>query len=842
MSFAFRTAAFLLSSSGALALSAALVAAPANAQQNALKVAATAFEIDKIQQTYDAPFDGVYVLRVPAIAGVSVSVDGAVLLTVPDTVDGQTLSVITTLKSGPRDVVVAGLDPARGHISIAPNGEPGVPLLRAAAAIAAPAPTPTAPAPVAVTPSVPAAIKAAPAPASAGAPMTSVAAAATTTKGGSTPPPTAVRPGTFTAFQSDTRPANTSSSERSGGGLAGGLEELGEVGVARTATGEASGGRSGGLAGGIGGLPGMGDTDPVMGAPLAPPVGAIVDSGIQLTYAGDAEGRVPNTGATLFGAVGSDVFYDQIEVTVQPSGRTAIVDVAPESGQFAVRLFREDLDRTTVTVALSGMVSSDPDMRSAPVSVSITPSPLDASAMQAMSRLTFGPSPELHARLRTMSFEDFVNEQLRPDQIDDSAFQAAYGNIIASAQQNDSDIRRSWEHYELAVATYSERQLQEVMGRFWFNHFHARNKDTSVQYQAVIDRDFFRANAFGNFEDILLHSARSPLMSQYLDNDQSRAGFINENYGREILELHTLGVDAGYTLDDIIAVSRVFTGWNWERTQDRDGNSRDRHQFLFRADRHDSDDKYIPFLDVTIAGRDGADGVLEGEELIAMLANHPATRKNVCTKMVQLLAADVPPATLVGACESAWADTDGEIEPMLRAILFHPDYLGNADLRRSKVKTPFEYTVSAIRAFGIEPSRANRTTFLNEMRLSHTEAGESQRNFAAPTGLPEVGAAWTNSASFIALYRRMMNILRDPERFGHDPIAPILDAGLESAEEVATYLMLGSSDHYTPEELDAVVAELKGTDGIFDPYNRDERNAIRRGMIAAIIQSSFHIQ
>ncbi|MEM7487719.1 MAG: DUF1800 family protein [Pseudomonadota bacterium] len=810
MPIVFRQSALLLSTTGALALSIGLLSSPAAAQQAGSASVGLA-QIAEYRETFQAPFDGTYTFTIPAEAGATISIDGAELMRATETIEGQTLSAITSLQAGPREIVVTGLDPAAMSITVKPSGGMTARIGTSGVASA------TLAEPVMPTPS-----------------EARVASTSTESASRTIPlPPADIAQATLADTGSAApAPAPTAS----------------EVRAPRVATGQARGGRSGSLAAILRSMPGGDDGTPAGGAPLAPPTGASVESGIALTYTGD-DGRVPNTGATLFGAVGSDVFYDQIEVTVAPSGRQTIVDVGPQTGQFAFRLFPDDLDRSAVTVSLSGMVSSDPDMRSAPVQVELEPVPLSPGAMMAMGRLTFGPTPALHAKMRTMSFEDFVDEQLDPDSINDGVLNNIVGNLMTRDWRDNNGnaqgyrYRQAWQNYELARAVFSERQFQEVMGRFWFNHFHARTKDTSVRYQNVLDRDYFRENAFGNFGDLLLYSARSPLMSQYLDNDESRRGNINENYGREILELHTVGVDGGYTLEDITAVARIFTGWDWERTVDaNDTDYKDRHAFQFRADRHDTDDKIIPFIDLTIEGRTGADGEQEGVELIAVLANLPQTQSFVCRKIVQLLAADNPPQNLVDACVAAWEQTGGEIEPALRAILLHPDYLGLAEIRRAKVKTPFEYVASVARAFGMRPTPENRDTFLAVLRNGHINGGEDQFNFAAPTGLPEVGGAWTNSASFMGLYRGMVDLTRDPNRFGWNPVDAIQDAGLETAEEVASYLLLGTNDHYSQPEFEAVVAELKGDDGIFDLHNRNEAQALRRGMIATIVQPSQHIQ
>ena len=526
------------------------------------------------------------------------------------------------------------------------------------------------------------------------------------------------------------------------------------------------------------GTPTVPTPETVRMSPLSPPTNPQLTQAVQLTSAGNVNNQVPSSGSTLFGAVMDNSMFNIVNVSVASSGRTTTVDVGPESGQFAVRLFPEDF-------ASGG-----------PVQVTLT-----------------GAS--------TASDEDEADP----------------------TNENGSRLLESLTNYDIAYAAFSERQLREVMGRFWANHFHAVTKDTDMYQQNITDRAYFRDKAFGNFGDLLLYSARSPLMSQYLDNDQNRRGNLNENYGREILELSTVGVEAGYGPDDVIAVSRIFTGWGYERSNPNADNVAREYRFEFRPDRHDEDDKFIPFLNTTIAGRSGAAGVQEGEELVAILANHPSTRSRTCGKLVQLLVADVPPQSFVDACVASWAATGGEIEPMLRAILLAPAYVGTADYQRNKAKTPFEYTVSAIRAFGARPENADDSDFYTRFRRAFENAGESYLRFPVPTGLPEVSAAWLNSATMVASYNQLADVAERRQDYDIDLGADIADAGIETAEEVAGYLLtVATADQFTREEYEAVIATLKGDDGIFEPRMQDETRALERAMGLIVVLPSFQLQ
>ncbi|MEP2204319.1 MAG: DUF1800 family protein, partial [Tateyamaria sp.] len=266
------------------------------------------------------------------------------------------------------------------------------------------------------------------------------------------------------------------------------------------------------------------------------------------------------------------------------------------------------------------------------------------------------------------------------------------------------------------------------------------------------------------------------------------------------------------------------------------------YQFVYNPGDHDPQDKLIPFLGVTIAGREGAEGVQEGEELIAILANHPSTQARTCRKLVQLLVADNPPDGFVTTCVAAWGD-GGDIEAMLRAILLNPAYVNTAAYQRNKAKTPFEYAVSVIRAFGARPDNPSEDDFWNRFRQAHENAGHNYVRFPVPTGLPEVSAAWLNSASMVGAYNQITDIAERRQDYGIDLAADITEAGLETAEEVAAYLLaIGTADQFTLGEFDSLVATLKGEDGIFEPRVQDETAALERAMGLVVVSPSFQLQ
>jgi len=316
-------------------------------------------------------------------------------------------------------------------------------------------------------------------------------------------------------------------------------------------------------------------------------------------------------------------------------------------------------------------------------------------------------------------------------------------------------------------ATMSENQLYEVMVDFWTQHFNVYFAKGADRYllPGYIENTI-RPHALGRFQDLLIATAQSPAMMFYLDNVQSvapgsrpprldrvdRLRFlgpradslarfiqdrmprgINENYARELMELHTLGVDGGYTQQDVQEVARIFTGWSIQRPLMGAG-------FEYHPWAHDDGDKSV--LGTKIKGGRGMD---EGLELLTMLAHHHATMHHVGAKLCARFVADDPPDGCIDAAVDAWHESDGDIRAILRAIFRSPDFWAARSVR-AKVKTPLEFVVSAVRAVGGSPD----TT----LRLAQIVGRLGQPIYlqSAPTGYPETQADWVNSG---ALLQRM---------------------------------------------------------------------------------------
>jgi uncharacterized protein (DUF1800 family) len=295
---------------------------------------------------------------------------------------------------------------------------------------------------------------------------------------------------------------------------------------------------------------------------------------------------------------------------------------------------------------------------------------------------------------------------------------------------------------KLIRSVHTTNQLEEALADFWFNHFNVNINDGFVRYSIQsYERDAIRPNALGKFETLLRATAEHPAMMFYLDNYLSAAARtvngrlvqgLNENYGREILELHTVGVDAGYTQADVYDVARAFTGWGIDNTG-RGGN------FRYLSTSHDTGSKSAFGLQIAAGGQKD-----DGERVIKYLATHPRTARFVSTKLARRFVGDSPPQSVIDRMTDAWLSSEGDIREVMRAMIGSSEFWAEAFSAEGKPKTPFEYTVSSIRAIGGEVSSATRgvIAYLAQM-------GQPLYQCIPPTGYSDLGSDWLNPSSQI---------------------------------------------------------------------------------------------
>ena len=470
-----------------------------------------------------------------------------------------------------------------------------------------------------------------------------------------------------------------------------------------------------------------------------------------------------------------------------------------------------------------------------------------------LNRLGYGPRPGDVERVTAMGLAEYIDYQLRPDRIEDEALEArlasfetlnlsaaelASGYIaplnqaqrqqrarqarqaqaggdtmmtpppatpapdpaLAEARRRAQAVNGELMQAKVLRGVMSERQLEEVLVDFWFNHFNVFiGKGQVRQYITEYEREAIRPHVLGSFRDMLGATARHPAMLFYLDNFQSqapagamvlapaatlrgrgRAGTnigrtqlpragqrpvrvqpppivtgrgrpnpeagqpqpptpnpqrrprgLNENYARELMELHTLGVDGGYTQQDVIEVARILTGWTIDRPQQ--GGS-----FVFRPQVHDAGEKTVLGAKFP-AGR----GEEEGERLLDLLASHPSTARHIAYKLAQRFVADEPPASLVDRAAETFLRTRGDLREVTRLIITSPEFF-SADAYRAKVKTPLEFVISAARAAGA--SVANPQPMIAALR----ELGMPLYGAQPPTGYSMTADAWVNTGALLA--------------------------------------------------------------------------------------------
>ena len=463
--------------------------------------------------------------------------------------------------------------------------------------------------------------------------------------------------------------------------------------------------------------------------------------------------------------------------------------------------------RRAAGVALIGLIAGacasapPPAPRVAPAapvpsaaSLQLPASPLtpDQQILHVLNRLGYGPRPGDVDRMRAMGIAAYIERQLDPRRIPDPAVEQALAGYpvlafgtaelvrdyplpppqvrqrLASGEMSRREVMETYpaERRPVVVAAQlqaarvtravmSERQLEEVMVGFWFNHFNVYAQKGPVRWMVpAYEREAIRPHALGRFRDLVLATARHPAMLFYLDNWVStRADFVvpggpnagrrlglNENYARELLELHTLGVDGGYTQQDVIEVARCFTGWSIDRPQQGGG-------FVFRPLAHDRGAKRV--LGQAIAAGGGQE---DGERVIDILVRHESTARFVSAKLARRFVSDDPPAALVERAAATFRRSDGDIRAVLATIFTSPEFW-SAEAYRAKIKTPLEVVASAVRALDgrIVAAGAGENAQAGGISLARAvgRLGEPLYEAQPPTGYPDRAEAWVNSGALL---------------------------------------------------------------------------------------------
>jgi uncharacterized protein (DUF1800 family) len=487
--------------------------------------------------------------------------------------------------------------------------------------------------------------------------------------------------------------------------------------------------------------------------------------------------------------------------------------------------------RVAALVAVAGLLSLTAGQLSAQRDSGV-PAKADARTItHVLNRIGFGARPGDVERVQQMGLAAYIDQQLNPDRVPNAAMNARLaadfetlsmdprdlGEKFAAAdqmrrelqrqqarqapppsptdptmtapppaparqqappelrmlQQQAQNITQELMQAKILRAAMSERQLEEVLADFWFNHFNVFiGKGQVRQYLTDYEQNVIRPHVLGSFRDLLGATAHSPAMLFYLDNFQSSSPNaavtispemerrlndprlrpeqrrqlmqrlqmrlpqqrqqrgLNENYARELMELHTLGVDGGYTQKDVIEVARALTGWTID--QPRMGGA-----FLFRPQMHDANEKVILGANFPKGG-----GQEEGERVLDILAKHPSTARHISYKLAQRFVADEPPKALVDRAAKKFLDTKGDLREVTRVIITSPEFFA-AEAYRAKVKTPLEFVVSAIRASG--------ATIVNAQPLVQAmqQLGMPLYGCQPPTGYSMTADAWVNTGALL---------------------------------------------------------------------------------------------
>jgi uncharacterized protein (DUF1800 family) len=423
------------------------------------------------------------------------------------------------------------------------------------------------------------------------------------------------------------------------------------------------------------------------------------------------------------------------------------------------------------------------------------PQPTDQEKItHVLNRIGFGARPGDVERVQKMGVREYIEQQLRPESISDARTEDKVSRFASLRMSQDEIFEQYPEPQRLArqlgimnpkqakptdqpaararIQEYmkdntlqrpaqllqelvsnkivrgveSDRQLQEVMTDFWFNHFNIYwDKGADKWLTTDFETNVIRPHAMGKFKELLRATAESPAMLFYLDNHLSsapelrnraranakRQPGINENYARELMELHTMGVDGGYTQKDVTEVARAFTGWTIDQP-------RMSATFIFRPAIHDRGEKTVLGQRIP-ANR----GIQDGQQVLDILARHPSTARFLATKLVRRFVSDDPPQSLVDKVAATYTKTDGDIREMLRTIFYSDEFM-SPNAYGKKMKSPFEYAVSAIRALGGE------TEGNPQIAKAIRDMGQPLYQYQPPTGFPDRADHWMSDGALVA--------------------------------------------------------------------------------------------
>ncbi len=365
----------------------------------------------------------------------------------------------------------------------------------------------------------------------------------------------------------------------------------------------------------------------------------------------------------------------------------------------------------------------------------------DGLILHTLRRMTFGATPAMINKARQMGLDAFIEEQLSPASIPDGELDQMLGQF-ATLKMSPAEMfaleKKSQPVQELITSTllrqwHSERQVYEMMVDFWSNHFSIFiGKNLCRVLKTSDDLQTIRPNAFGKFGDLLQASAHSPAMLVFLDQAESRGNAPNENYARELMELHTIGVNGGYTQEDVSSIARVLTGWTVVNPRRKFGEA---GTFVFNPEVHDSSAKTVMGMAIPAGGEE------EGIALLNMLADHPSTAQFISTKLAQRFVSDQPDAALIDSLAQVFTQTGGDTRDMIRAMIRSDAFKNSAG---QKFKRPLEFFLSTLRLTETTTGRNSRK-LQEHLRL----LGQVPFTWQQPDGFPDVAGHWNTTSGLL---------------------------------------------------------------------------------------------
>ncbi len=500
-------------------------------------------------------------------------------------------------------------------------------------------------------------------------------------------------------------------------------------------------------------------------------------------------------------------------------------------------------------------------------------------------KITYGLTPELAEKIKKIGFSNYLDQQLSPNEADDTVYlqkfqttkyvieqgkkqeQYSFSYLKKTAQElfsklNKPEVKeKNLPAFEVYADTwlraiYSQWQVREMLVEFWHNHFNVNvQADERIGISLPLFDALIRKHCLGNFRELLGATAQSPAMLYYLDNYNSKASPANENYARELFELHTLGSEnylnhlynrwkevpnalqekpIGYIDEDVYEAARAFTGWTVAdgTNNEKGGNFPNTGEFLYYEGWHDNYQKRV--LGVEFAPNQPP--MADGQKVLDLLAAHPATARFVCTKLCRRFVSDSPPESLVKKVTTIWLanlKSPDQIKQVLKAILTSEEFKQNAG---QKSKRPFELLISTFRALQMDLQPNQTLVYL------FAQTGQTPFMWATPTGHPDVATYWHTPNLLLSRWNVLMSLLgEDWHKITKPELVNKMPTTLKTAREITEYWLNRFLPAGYSEKLKQKASNFIAGGGDIDDepffYNNDERNHKILNMIALMAMS-----